>query len=157
RGIDSTTARPVPGAEDAHNVFWSADSKQVAFFTQGKLKKIEITGALPQIVCEIPDLPIAHLGSWNQGKIFFTQRSASGDGLRQVSEKGGEVDYALKLDSIREETDYGPPQSLPDGKHVLFQVGSRRPEYTGAYVGSLDGGVKTRVLTTNFSPIFVPP
>ena len=67
------------------------------------------------------------------------------------------MQQAAQLDSAREETDHGPPQFLPDGKNSLVQVSSRRVENTGIYIASLDGNDRTRVLTTNFNAMFVPP
>jgi hypothetical protein len=77
--------------------------------------------------------------------------------LRHVYEHGGEVRQATQLDSAREETDHGPPQILPDGKHFLFQVLSGRPENTGMFIASLDGKGRTHVLTTNLNALFAPP
>jgi Tol biopolymer transport system component/predicted Ser/Thr protein kinase len=155
RALDSTAAQPVSGTEDANSPFWSPDSKQVAFFSQGKLKRVEIAGGAPQIICDTPGLTVAARGSWNaEGKIFFTMRGA---GLKQVSAHGGEVTNAAQLDAAREETGFSPPQSLPDGKQVLFHVSSARPEYAGAYVGTFGARGRTRVLTADMSPIFTPP
>ena len=37
-------ARPVPGTDGAISVFWSPDSRSLAFFAGGKLKRIELPG-----------------------------------------------------------------------------------------------------------------
>ena len=41
RGIDSLDAKVLEGTEDASFPFWSPDGRQLAFFSQSKLKKIE--------------------------------------------------------------------------------------------------------------------
>src|SRR5262249_48699973 len=50
RALDKTEARPLPGTEGADYPFWSPDSQSVAFYTTGKLKRIEIAGGAPQIL-----------------------------------------------------------------------------------------------------------
>jgi len=154
RALDSTAAQPISGTEDANSPFWSPDGKQVAYFSQGNLRKVDIAGGAPQIVCATPGLSVGWRGSWSaEGKIFLT---VSGR-LEQVSAHGGEVTDVLQADPAREETDFSPPQLLPDRKHFLFQVGSRRPEYAGAYAGTFERSGRTRILTTDTSPMFSPP
>src|SRR6266542_177589 len=41
RPLDSLTAQPLPGTEEALQPFWSPDGRFVGFFAGGKLKKIE--------------------------------------------------------------------------------------------------------------------
>ncbi len=48
RPLDSLAARALPGTEGAIYPFWSPDSRALAFFAQGKLKKIEVSGGPPQ-------------------------------------------------------------------------------------------------------------
>ena len=64
---------------------------------------------------------------------------------------------ATQLDSTREETGHATPHFLPDGKHFLFQVRSRRPENSGVHIGSLDGNGRTRVSSSDFNAAFAPP
>jgi hypothetical protein len=44
RPLDSFSARALPGTEDASFAFWSPDSRNLGFFSQGKLKRIAIAG-----------------------------------------------------------------------------------------------------------------
>ena len=55
RPIDSLTATPLAGSDGAApDLFWSPDSRYVGFFTQDKLKKIDIGGGPPQTLCNVP-------------------------------------------------------------------------------------------------------
>jgi len=159
KALDSTTAQALPGSYDAHGPFWSPDSRQVAYFSEGKLKKVDIAAGGPaQVLGELPRVVFYGRGSWNaKGAILFSLASAIGGPLLQVFEDGGEIKPATRLDSAREETDHGPPQFLPDGKHILLQVRSRLAENTGTYIASLDGNGRRQVLASNYNAMFAPP
>src|SRR5207245_7499726 len=47
RSLDNLTAQPLQGTDDGRFPFWSADSRYLGFFADGKLKKIDITGGPP--------------------------------------------------------------------------------------------------------------
>ena len=53
RSLDSLTAQPLPGTEGATQHFWSWDSGYLGFYALGKLKKIAVTGGLPQVLCDV--------------------------------------------------------------------------------------------------------
>src|SRR6266852_2091645 len=44
RSLDTLQALPLLGTEGASKMFWSSDSQFIAFFAQGKLKKIAVSG-----------------------------------------------------------------------------------------------------------------
>jgi len=52
RSLASLAAQALPGTDDAIYPFWSPDSREVAFFAAGKLKKIHASGGPPQDICE---------------------------------------------------------------------------------------------------------
>ena len=96
RPLDSLDARPLSGTEDALYLFWSADSRFLAFSSPGKLKKVEVTGGPPQTLCDVQ--PFATGGSWNrEGAIIFNLVNA---GLRRVSSAGGVPTPLTSLDEI---------------------------------------------------------
>ena len=103
RPIDSLAAQLLHGTDGASQPFWSWDSRYIAFYADGKLKKISITGAPAQVLCDA-SLNGAQ-GSWNKdGVILFTLGSGTvgGSPLYRVSAAGGApaavttVDSALK-------------------------------------------------------------
>ncbi len=51
RSLDDPQARGIEGSNDAMFPFWSPDSKSIAFFASGKLKRVEISGTPPRILC----------------------------------------------------------------------------------------------------------
>ena len=53
QALDSTTARPLPGTEEGNGPTWSPDSKSIVFYVaSGQMKRIEIAGEAPQILCD---------------------------------------------------------------------------------------------------------
>jgi eukaryotic-like serine/threonine-protein kinase len=101
---------------DASRPFWSPDSKQLAFFESGQLKKVSIAGGLAQLVCEAAT---GSDGSWgSQGVILFDGNT--GDSVRQVPAAGGVPTAATKIDRTHRENMNAWPYFLPDGEHFLY-------------------------------------
>jgi predicted Ser/Thr protein kinase len=53
RALDSDTAHELPGTEGAGNSVWSPDSHSLAFTSEDKLKKLDISGGLPDTLCDL--------------------------------------------------------------------------------------------------------
>ncbi len=49
RTLSALSARPLDGTEDASDPFWSPDSRSIAFFSQGKIKVVDLSGGLPVV------------------------------------------------------------------------------------------------------------
>ena len=86
RPLNSLQTRFLPGTEGiATPMFWSPDSRFIAFQSGTKLEKINITGGPPEPICDAPFSVLG--GAWNkQGTIIF---GGTGNGIMQVSESGG--------------------------------------------------------------------
>ncbi|MEP7028742.1 MAG: protein kinase, partial [Candidatus Eisenbacteria bacterium] len=132
RSMNSLDAQRLPGTEGATRPFWSPDSRYLAFFSGGKLRKIDTAGGPPQIIC---DAPRGADGSWGAKNVILFDGTAS-DSVQRVSAGGGEPSGATVIDRAKHETFTAWPQFLPDGNHFLYLA------YTGdervLKVGSLD-------------------
>jgi serine/threonine protein kinase len=140
RPLNSFAAQPLPGTEGPKLPFWSPDSRSIAFFSDGRLKRVEVSGGLPKTLCEAGN---PGGGSWNHaGEIIMAPGSGA---LYRVPATGG-VPTAL--------TTTGPshshwlPQFLPDGEHFLYFAWGK-PGQSGVYVGSLTGKAAHEVLRTD--------
>jgi Tol biopolymer transport system component len=151
RAIDSLDAHVLDGSEGASLPFWSPDGRFVAFFAQGKLRKIPSTGGAPQVVCDAAD---GRGGTWNaDGAIVFAP--VPDGALFQVSANGGAPAPA----TTRQEGQAGHrfPQFLPDGRHFLFLAQTGRGRQGGIYVGSLDSPHAVLALETAVSAQYASP
>ena len=137
RPLDSLTAQPLEGTEEASFPFWSPDSRFVGFFVPGKLKKIDTNGGPPQTVCPAPN---GRGGSWSvKGVMVFAPEIYGG--LQRVSSAGGTPTALTELDKSHQQTSHRWPVFLPDGDHFLCWAGnptSTTQEANGVYLGSLE-------------------
>jgi eukaryotic-like serine/threonine-protein kinase len=149
RPLDALTAQPLSGTDGAGWPFWSPDSKWIGFFAQGKLKKIDITGAPPQIICDAPN---GRGGAWNKGGVIvFAPGNPST--LSRVSAAGGEPATLTKL--IPGQTGHRLPAFLPDGKHfIYFSLGGS--ETTAVYAASIDSGESRLLFHSDSAALYAP-
>ena len=67
----SVQARPLAGTEGASFPFWSPDSRSIAFFAGGKLKKVDTLGGAPEVLCNAAG---GRGGAWSpDGTILFSE------------------------------------------------------------------------------------
>jgi serine/threonine protein kinase len=137
RPLDSPVARLLHGAEGSTGnpfQFWSPDSRSIAFFANGKLKRTAVEGGP---VLTLADAPTGGGGSWSPLDIIVFAPQFRGP-LERVSANGGSPIAATTLEAAH---DYAHrfPWFLPDGHHFLFaaetQQGNR--EFM-LRIGSLD-------------------
>ena len=121
RPMDSAEPRLLPETENAAYPFWSPDSRFIAFFADGKLKKMGVNGGVPIAICEAAE---GRGGAWSdQGFILFGVRDGP---LSKVSAAGGSPVQITKLDPSKLESSHRFPLLLPDGDHYLFVVQAQR-------------------------------
>jgi eukaryotic-like serine/threonine-protein kinase len=113
RPLGSNAYRRLNGTEHALAPFWSPDSRQIAFFADGKLRMVAAAGGNPVDICDA-DENVG--GTWNRdGVIVF----GSGAGPLQRVSSGGET--ATPATTLADgETNHRWPWFLPDGRHFLF-------------------------------------
>jgi serine/threonine-protein kinase len=115
RRIDELAATPIAGTEGANTPFFSPDGRWLAFYSDGALKKVSLSGGVPLTIAETPPVWSA---SWAANDIVFATTLTPG--LWRVSADGGEP--AQITEPKEGDTQHGYPQILPDESHVLFSV-----------------------------------
>jgi Tol biopolymer transport system component len=153
RSLDGLSATPLPGTEDASFPFWSPDSRSVAFFAQGKLKRVDVvSGGAPATICNAPQ---PRGGAWGRdGVILFTPDTRQP--IFRVPASGGTPVAVTKVNS-EEHTTHRWPSFMPDGKHFVYLAAAHndpRSEKTGIYFASLDGRENRRLFHSLANAIY---
>ncbi|MEO7658711.1 MAG: protein kinase, partial [Pyrinomonadaceae bacterium] len=152
RNLDSVAVQRLAGTDDAFLPFWSPDNRYIGFFSNNKLKKIEVTGGPAQNLCTAPS---ATGGAWNRdGVIVFGMQ---GKGLHRVSASGGEPALLLPVEESRKEAEHAFPSFLPDGKHFLYYSWNGSESTAETFVASLDGGVRKKLMVNDSNAVYVSP
>jgi eukaryotic-like serine/threonine-protein kinase len=145
--IGSTGVSVVAGTEGASYPFWSPDDAYVAFFADGKLKKVATSGGVPQVLASATS---GRGGSWGSRGVIVYAPQASG-WLWKVNADGSNVaSLTDKIFDGTKEITHRWPFFLPDGEHFLFLVGNfttvRDNRTSGIYLSSLSGKERKLVL-----------
>ncbi len=153
RALDTLAPQALRGTDDAALPFWSPDSRSIAFFAQGKLKRIDVAGGPPQTLC---DAPTGRGGTWNQeGLILFAPNSGRGPLYRVTSAGGDPVAVTM---ATPQQTGHRFPSFLPDGRHFLyFVISPGSSENSGVFVGSLDSNESKRLLGADSNALYSAP
>jgi len=153
RQMSAVAARPLEGTDGTTRPFWSPDSRFLAFMAGGKLKKIDVAGGPPQVIC---DAPGGADGSWGpDGTILYDGTGT--DPIRKVSAGGGTAIDLVKPDSSIGETQVGWPEFLPDGRHFLYLSIGDRPEKSKYRVRSLDSNESVEVASSQTQVAYADP
>ncbi|HEX3820923.1 MAG TPA: protein kinase [Candidatus Sulfotelmatobacter sp.] len=152
RSLDKLSFDPLPATEDGQFPFWSPDSRSIAFFTGGKLKRVDIAGGPVVTICDVAQ---ARGGAWGSKGIILLARSFTSE-LYQVPATGGTPVAVTKLDV--KFTTHRWPWFLPDGKHFLYLAANHTnpasPD-TAIYFASLDGKENRRLVASYSNAIYV--
>jgi eukaryotic-like serine/threonine-protein kinase len=153
RALDRLTGQTVNGSEGGGGSFWSPDSRFLAFFAGGKLKKVDILGGAPQILC---DAPRSGGGAWNRDGVIVFAPTVEGP-LFRVAASGGVPVPVTELDRSRQEIAHRHPYFLPDGQHFIYTAVSTKAENAAIYASSLGSKERKRILSSMFKAAFAPP
>jgi eukaryotic-like serine/threonine-protein kinase len=120
RPMNSLESTPIDGTTNAIAPFFSPDGRWLAFFADGQLKKIPTAGGAPVTLAEAS---VGLGGSWGANDtIVFA--AGTGSGLSRVSANGGTLERVTVVAADKGEFSHRWPELLPDGKTVLYTVGT---------------------------------
>ncbi|MFI5181269.1 MAG: protein kinase [Thermoanaerobaculia bacterium] len=146
RSLRSGTVTPLAATDGGKFPFWSPDSRSIGFFSDGKLRVIEVSGGPVQTICDAPN---ARGGTWSaSGVIVFAPDVRAG--LQRVASSGGAPTSLTRFDEKLHST-HRWPSFLPDGKHFLYLAANHQnphSDQSGIYVASTDGTENRRLLTS---------
>jgi Tol biopolymer transport system component len=147
RPLDAFEAKPLEGSEGASQPFWSPDSRVLAFFADGQLKKIDATGGLAQVIS-----PAARPrgGAWGRDDVIVFSPNQFG-GLYRVSAGGGTPTPVTKAPA---DGSHRMPHFLPDGRRFVFLIVTP-PRYQIA-IGSVDGIEPIHLMDSEYADALAP-
>jgi len=158
RDMDSLVARQLPGTEGANNPFWSPDSRFLAFFAGGKLKRTDAAGGPVLSLCDVGASPLG--GSWSKDDVLVFAFDYNTQ-LFRVAAAGGSATALTKLDQAFREVAHGWPSFLPDGRHFLYTAYSVNQDRSAVYVDDINAkpgsSGRRRVLAADSNAAYVPP
>ena len=153
RSLDTLVSRPLTGTQDGFAPFWSPDSRWIAFFSGGKLKKVEASGGPVETLC---DAPLGRGGAWNrEGLILFSPNLSQP--LYEIAATGGSARPLTQMEASRQEVTHRWPVFLPDGKHYIFFVRAANQAATGVYAGELGSDQHSQILSSSTNAIYSMP
>jgi eukaryotic-like serine/threonine-protein kinase len=139
RDLRSTAVVALDSTENGYSPFWSPDNASVAFFAQGKLKRVSVGGGPARVLTDATEWArTMGGGSWANGTILFARSDGS---VGRVPDTGGQVTPVETLPWRAGQRLFASPRFLPDGRHFLIsKVGD-----PGLFVASLDAHDLKRV------------
>jgi serine/threonine protein kinase len=151
RDLGSDEARALSGTETAESPFWSPDGRFLAFYSRGKLRRIELSTGSIDVLC---DAELGRGGSWgSKGDLLFTQKSVGS--IYRIAASGGQPEPATRLEPG--DVIHRWPQMLSDGRRFLFFVKAEKSEATGIYLASLGAPGRKLLLRNGAAGLFLPP
>ena len=141
RSLSETGEQPLAGTDGAAFPFWSPDSRFIAYFAEGALRRIPADGGGPAAV--IADATASSAGAWSADNVIVFPRDGDGGPLFRVEAEGGTPSPVTGLRSGEDAHVW--PMFLPDGSRFLYTVvGEEEPS---VHVGSLESSDRQPVLS----------
>jgi Tol biopolymer transport system component len=155
RALNSRAAQEVAANEAGQYPFWSPDGRWIAFFADGKLKRVPSSGGPVQVIC---DAVAGRGGTWNSRGVIVFAPAFVGP-LYRVPASGGAPVPVTKLDTSLGETTHRWPDFLPDGGHFLYLARSQNSDTqpSSIFVGSLDSPSREKVLDSLTESVYAAP
>src|SRR5262245_23579234 len=152
RSLASTDWRELGRTDGAAFPFWSPDSRQVGFFAENQLKRIDVGTGFTYTLC---DAPVPRGGAW--GPDAFIVFVAGSGNLMRVAASGGTPQALTAGDEARRGQEPAWPHVLPGEGNVIYSAsgGEASPDTESAiYVKSLKGGESRALVPGGAFPAF---
>lgn len=150
RALDAETPQMLQGTEGGEYPFWSPDGRAIAFFADGKLKRMNLPDGPAQTIC---DAPSGRGGAWSGADVILFAPSSNGP-LHRVAATGGQPEPITT--TTADAYSHRWPVFIDD-EHFLFVAQSQRSSAAGVFVGSLGSKEARRLLANPLSVAFGAP
>ncbi len=151
--IGSSGGAVLAGTEGASYPFWSPDNAYVAFFADGKLRKVAASGGVPQVIASAT---YGRGGTWGRGGVIVYAPETSAWLWKVNADGSNAAPLTDKIFDKTKEATHRWPIFLPDGDHFLFFAGTftkaSDDRISGIYLSSLSGKEKRLLLLAHSNP-----
>jgi serine/threonine-protein kinase len=121
KGLDEILGRPVAGAAEIRDPFFSPNGQWIGYMGGGGLAKFPIAGGTRIPIVDDATLSVRG-ASWGDDDTIVFGRSEAGAGLFRVSASGGTAVAITTPDAATHEGAHVFPSVLPNGRGVLFTI-----------------------------------
>ena len=152
RRLDRLESTVLSGTGGAISHFFSPDSRSVAFFSEGSLRRVSISGGSPAPIVAASD---GRGGTWGSDDTIVYTPSIS-TGLMRVPAGGGTAPVEVTRLAPNERT-HRWPSFLPNGKAVLFMCQLHNAAYDDGTIEAvrLDTGERKVLVRGGTSPLYL--
>ena len=150
RALDSEMPVMLESTAGGEYPFWSPDGRAIAFFADGKLKRVTLPDGPAQTIC---DAPTGRGGTWSTSDVIVFSPASSGP-LYRVAAAGGQPEPLTSVTNVAYSHRW---PVFVDDRRFLFVLQSQRPSDRGLYAGSLDSKETKRLLPHALSVAFAAP
>lgn len=137
RRLDTLRPEPIAATEQGSFPFWSPDGKNLGFFTEFQLKRINLADHSVRTLCAVQS---PRGGTWSSKDVILLSSDTRGP-IYKVSANGGTPVPITTLDEAHYTT-HRWPVFLPDGTHFAFLAANHSTSWApgAAYLASIAGG-----------------
>jgi Tol biopolymer transport system component len=141
RSLASSAVRRLDGTAGAARPFWSPDSRQIAFSGGGQLRKVSLSGGLPQTIAAKANVTSGGTWSGDGTTIVF----GSSMHLFRVPATGGEPEQLTTAEDVASTGPHRWPAFLADGRHFVTLTMNEG----AVYLSSIDSTARTRLFVSS--------
>lgn len=137
------SAREFENTSGVTQLFWSPDSKHIAFQTPGLLSRLDLSSGTVQPIAGTGN---GGYGTWAaDGTILYADVT-----IRRVPASGGQPDSVTTINTAQGDQRHVRPTFLPDGRHFVFTAINTEIDKSTLQLGEL-GATTTRILDETVS------
>jgi Tol biopolymer transport system component len=133
RSLTAAGEEPLSNTDGATSPFWSPDSRFIAYYADGALRRIAADGGMPTVIV---DATSGSPGTWNSDDVIVFPRDRDGGPLYRVAAGGGTPAPATGLRAG--ESAHAWPVFLADGQRFFYTILPAGEGEPAVHVGSLE-------------------